>query len=130
MNRAVPFSDEQGCFVDKLALSIPLEKPVWLRRLKEAGWAYHRRPDAVSSHGEDSVVYRIQDEPDAVYMEQEQQRAWMNSQSEYDENQTASDDTDAMESEMEAIECAAQLREVWTPEMRAHSPAWCVMASG
>lgn len=38
----------------------------------------------------------------------------------YDENQTASDETDTMESEIEAIECAAQLR-AWTLEMRAQS---------
>ncbi|EDF0514017.1 chromosome partitioning protein ParB, partial [Salmonella enterica subsp. enterica serovar Enteritidis] len=41
-------------------------------------------------------------------------------QDQYDENQTASDETDALESEMEAIECAAQLR-AWTPEMRTES---------
>lgn len=41
-------------------------------------------------------------------------------QDQYDENQTASDETDALESEMEAIDCAAQLR-AWTPEMRAQS---------
>jgi Predicted transcriptional regulators len=65
------------------------------------------------------AVYRIQDEPDAVYTEQEQQRM-DELQNQYDKNQTASDETDAMESEMEAIECAAQLR-AWTPEMRAQS---------
>lgn len=64
-------------------------------------------------------MYRIQDEPDAVYTEQEQQRM-DELQDQYDENQIASDETDAMESEMEAIECAAQLR-AWTPEMRAQS---------
>lgn len=121
--RADLFSDEQGCFVDKLALDTALlEKlQVVAECLKEAeGWAWATgRLDAVSSHGEDSAVYRIQDEPDAVYTEQEQQRM-DELQSEYDENQTASDDTDAMESEMEAIECAAQLR-AWTPEMRAQS---------
>lgn len=121
--RADLFSDEQGCFVDKLALDTALlEKlQVVAECLKEAeGWAWATgRLDVVSSHGEDSAVYRIQDEPDAVYTEQEQQRM-DELQSEYDENQTASDDTDAMESEMEAIECAAQLR-AWTPEMRAQS---------
>ncbi len=109
--------------MDKLALDTALlEKlQVVAECLKEAeGWAWATgRLDAVSSHGEDSAVYRIQDEPDAVYTEQEQQRM-DELQSEYDENQTASDDTDAMESEMEAIECAAQLR-AWTPEMRAQS---------
>lgn len=75
--------------------------------------------ELVSSHGEDSAVYRIQDEPDAVYTEQEQQRM-DELQDLYDENQTASDETDALESEMEAIDCAAQLR-AWTPEMRAQS---------
>ena len=121
--RADLFSDEQGGFVDKLALDTALlEKlQVVAECLKEAeGWAWATgRLDAVSYHGEDSVVYRIQHEPDAVYTEQEQQRM-DELQGEYDENQTASDETDAMESEMEAIECAAQLR-AWTPEMRAQS---------
>ncbi|EGI5210752.1 ParB/RepB/Spo0J family partition protein, partial [Salmonella enterica subsp. enterica serovar Brunei] len=121
--RADLFSDEQGGFVDKLALDTALlEKlQVVAECLKEAeGWAWATgRMDAVSYHGEDSAVYRIQDEPDAVYTEQEQQRM-DELQDQYDENQTASDETDAMESEMEAIECAAQLR-AWTPEMRAQS---------
>lgn len=121
--RADLFRDEQGGFVDKLALDTDLlEKlQVVAECLKEAeGWAWATgRLDAVSSHGEDSAVYRIQDEPDAVYTEQEQQRM-DELQGEYDENQSASDETDAMESEMEAIECAAQLR-AWTPEMRAQS---------
>ncbi|EAX2276325.1 ParB/RepB/Spo0J family partition protein [Salmonella enterica subsp. enterica] len=121
--RADLFSDEQGGFVDKLALDTALlEKlQVVAECLKEAeGWAWATgRLDAVSYHGEDSAVYRIQDEPDAVYTEQEQQRM-DELQDQYDENQTASDETDAMESEMEAIECAAQLR-AWTPEMRAQS---------
>ncbi|EEB5174061.1 ParB/RepB/Spo0J family partition protein [Salmonella enterica subsp. enterica serovar Newport] len=121
--RADLFSDEQGGFVDKLALdSALLEKlQVVAECLKEAeGWAWATgRMELVSSHGEDSAVYRIQDEPDAVYTEQEQQRM-DELQDQYDENQTASDETDALESEMEAIECAAQLR-AWTPEMRAQS---------
>ncbi len=121
--RADLFSYEQGGFVDKLALDTALlEKlQVVAECLKEAeGWAWAMgRLDAVSSHGEDSAVYRIQDEPDAVYTEQEQQRM-DESQDQYDENQTASDETDALESEMEAIECAAQLR-AWTPEMRVQS---------
>ncbi|HHV7675304.1 TPA: ParB/RepB/Spo0J family partition protein, partial [Salmonella enterica] len=121
--RADLFSDEQGGFVDKLALDTALlEKlQVVAECLKEAeGWAWATgRMELVSSHGEDSAVYRIQDEPDAVYTEQEQQRM-DELQDQYDENQTASDDTDALESEMEAIDCAAQLR-AWTPEMRAQS---------
>ncbi|ASG19289.1 ParB/RepB/Spo0J family partition protein [Salmonella enterica] len=121
--RADLFSDEQGGFVDRLALDTALlEKIQWVAEcLKEAeGWAWCAgRMDAVSYHGEDSAVYRIQDEPDEVYTEQEQQRL-DELQERYDENQTASDETDAMESEMEAIECAAQLR-AWTPEMRAES---------
>ncbi|EBS7473382.1 ParB/RepB/Spo0J family partition protein, partial [Salmonella enterica] len=121
--RADLFSDEQGGFVDKLALDTALlEKlQVVAECLKEAeGWAWATgRMELVSSHGEDSAVYRIQDEPDAVYTEQEQQRM-DELQDQYDENQTASDETDALESEMEAIDCAAQLR-AWTPEMRAQS---------
>ncbi|EAO9679166.1 chromosome partitioning protein ParB [Salmonella enterica] len=121
--RADLFSDEQGGFVDKLALDTALlEKlQVVAECLKEAeGWAWATgRMELVSSHGEDSAVYRIQDEPDAVYTEQEQQRM-DELQDLYDENQTASDETDALESEMEAIDCAAQLR-AWTPEMRAQS---------
>lgn len=44
--------------------------------LKEAeGWAWCAgRMEPVSRYGEDTEVYRIQDEPDAVYTEQEQQR--------------------------------------------------------
>ncbi len=121
--RADLFSDEQGGFVDKLALDTALlEKlQVVAECLKEAeGWAWATgRMELVSSHGEDSAVYRIQDEPDAVYTEQEQQRM-DELQDQYDEDQTASDETDALESEMEAIDCAAQLR-AWTPEMRAQS---------
>ncbi|ECA9146233.1 chromosome partitioning protein ParB [Salmonella enterica subsp. enterica serovar Montevideo] len=121
--RADLFSDEQGGFVDKLALDTALLEKIQVvaECLKEAeGWAWATgRLDAISSHGGDSSVYRIQDEPDAVYTEQEQQR--MNDlQDQYDENQTASDETDTMESEIEAIECAAQLR-AWTLEMRAQS---------
>ncbi|ENN4136411.1 chromosome partitioning protein ParB, partial [Salmonella enterica subsp. enterica serovar 1,4,[5],12:i:-] len=84
------------------------------------GWAWCAgRMEPVSRYGEDTEVYRIQDEPDAVYTEQEQQRL-DELQELYDENQTASDETDTMESEIEAIECAAQLR-AWTLEMRAQS---------
>lgn len=121
--RADLFSDEQGGFVDKLALDTALlEKLQWVAEcLKEAeGWAWCAgRMEPVSRYGEDTAVYRIQDEPDAVYTEQEQQRL-DELQELYDENQTASDETDTMESEIEAIECAAQLR-AWTLEMRAQS---------
>ncbi|EGL1840005.1 ParB/RepB/Spo0J family partition protein [Salmonella enterica] len=121
--RADLFSEEQGGFVDRLALDTALlEKlQVVAECLKEAeGWAWCAgRMEPVSRYGEDATVYRIQDEPDAVYTEQEQQRL-DELQELYDENQTASDETNAMESEMEAIECAAQLR-AWTPEMRAES---------
>ncbi|EHB2254336.1 ParB/RepB/Spo0J family partition protein [Salmonella enterica subsp. enterica serovar Oranienburg] len=121
--RADLFSDEQGGFVDRLALDTALlEKIQWVAEcLKEAeGWAWCAgRMEPVSRCGEDAAVYRIQDEPDEVYTEQEQQRL-DELQELYDENQTASDETDAMESEMEAIECAAQLR-AWTPEIRAES---------
>ncbi|EDJ8987799.1 chromosome partitioning protein ParB [Salmonella enterica subsp. diarizonae] len=121
--RADLFSDEQGGFVDRLALDTALlEKIQWVAEcLKEAeGWAWCAgRMEPVSRCGEDAAVYRILDEPDEVYTEQEQQRL-DELQELYDENQTASDETDAMESEMEAIECAAQLR-AWTPEVRAES---------
>lgn len=121
--RADLFSDEQSGFVDKLALDTALlEKLQWVAEcLKEAeGWAWCAgRMEPVSRYGEDTEVYRIQDEPDAVYTEQEQQRL-DELQELYDENQTASDETDTMESEIEAIECAAQLR-AWTLEMRAQS---------
>ncbi|HAF4902813.1 TPA: ParB/RepB/Spo0J family partition protein [Salmonella enterica] len=121
--RADLFSDEQGGFVDKLALDTALlEKLQWVAEcLKEAeGWAWCAgRMEPVSRYGEDTAVYRIQDEPDAVYTEQEHQRL-DELQELYDENQTASDETDTMESEIEAIECAAQLR-AWTLEMRAQS---------
>lgn len=78
--------------------------------LKEAeGWAWATgRMEAVSYHGEDAMVYRIQDEPEAVYTEQEQQRL-DELQDLYDENQTASDETDVMEAEMAVIGCAAQV---------------------
>ncbi|ENC7538845.1 ParB/RepB/Spo0J family partition protein [Salmonella enterica subsp. enterica serovar Brandenburg] len=121
--RADLFSDEQGGFVDKLVLDTALlEKLQWVAEcLKEAeGWAWCAgRMEPVSRYGEDTEVYRIQDEPDAVYTEQEQQRL-DELQELYDENQTASDETDTIESEIEAIECAAQLR-AWTLEMRAQS---------
>ncbi|ECG2029264.1 ParB/RepB/Spo0J family partition protein [Salmonella enterica subsp. enterica serovar Hato] len=121
--RADLFSDEQGGFVDKLALDTALlEKLQWVAEcLKEAeGWAWCAgRMEPVSRYGEDTEVYRIQDEPDAVYTEQEQQRL-DELQELYDENQTASDETDTIESEIEAIECAAQVR-AWTLEMRAQS---------
>lgn len=121
--RADLFSDEQGGFVDRLALDTALlEKlQVVAECLKEAeGWAWATgRMEAVSYHGEDAMVYRIQDEPEAVYTEQEQQRL-DELQDLYDENQTASDETDAMEAEMAVIGCAAQVR-AWTPEMRAQS---------
>lgn len=121
--RADLFSDEQSGFVDKLALDTALlEKLQWVAEcLKEAeGWAWCAgRMEPVSRYGEDTEVYRIQDEPDAVYTDQEQQRL-DELQELYDENQTASDETDTMESEIEAIECAAQLR-AWTLEMRAQS---------
>ncbi|EHJ7195567.1 ParB/RepB/Spo0J family partition protein [Salmonella enterica subsp. enterica serovar Victoria] len=121
--RADLFSDEQGGFVDKLALDTALlEKlQVVAECLKEAeGWAWCAgRMESVSRYGEDAAVYRIQDEPDEVYTEQEQQRL-DELQERYDENQTASDETDAMEAEMDAIGCAAQLR-AWTPEIRAQS---------
>lgn len=121
--RADLFSDEQGGFVDRLALDTALlEKlQVVAECLKEAeGWAWATgRMEAVSYHGEDAMVYRIQDEPEAVYTEQEQQRL-DELQDLYDENQTASDETDAMEAEMAVIGCAAQIR-AWTPEMRAQS---------
>ncbi|HAF2461326.1 TPA: ParB/RepB/Spo0J family partition protein [Salmonella enterica] len=121
--RADLFSEEQGGFVDRLALDTALLEKLQIvaECLKEAeGWAWCAgRMEPVSRYGEDATVYRIQDEPDAVYTEQEQQRL-DELQELYDENQTASDETDALESEMEAIECAAQLR-AWTPEMRAQS---------
>ncbi|EEK3037536.1 ParB/RepB/Spo0J family partition protein [Salmonella enterica] len=121
--RADLFSEEQGGFVDRLALDTALlEKLQWVAEcLKEVeGWAWCAgRMEPVSRYGEDATVYRIQDEPDAVYTEQEQQRL-DELQELYDENQTASDETDALESEMEAIDCAVQLR-AWTPEMRAQS---------
>ncbi|EBC2121765.1 ParB/RepB/Spo0J family partition protein [Salmonella enterica] len=121
--RADLFSEEQGGFVDRLALDTALlEKLQWVAEcLKEAeGWAWCAgRMEPVSRYGEDATVYRIQDEPDAVYTEQEQQRL-DELQDQYDENQTASDETDALESEMNVIECAAQLR-AWTPEMRTES---------
>ncbi|EKK3319342.1 ParB/RepB/Spo0J family partition protein [Salmonella enterica] len=121
--RADLFSEEQGGFVDRLALDTALlEKLQWVAEcLKEAeGWAWCAgRMEPVSRYGEDATVYRIQDEPDAVYTEQEQQRL-DELQDQYDENQTASDETDALESEMNVIECVAQLR-AWTPEMRTES---------
>ncbi|EAW9895349.1 ParB/RepB/Spo0J family partition protein [Salmonella enterica] len=121
--RADLFSEEQGGFVDRLALDTALlEKlQVVAECLKEAeGWAWCAgRMEPVSRYGEDATVYRIQDKPDAVYTEQEQQQM-DELQDQYDENQTASDETDALESEMNVIECAAQLR-AWTPEMRAQS---------
>ncbi|EIW3594100.1 ParB/RepB/Spo0J family partition protein [Salmonella enterica] len=121
--RADLFSEEQGGFVDRLALDTALlEKlQVVAECLKEAeGWAWCAgRMEPVSRYGEDATVYRIQDEPDAVYTEQEQQRL-DELQDQYDENQTASDETDALESEMNVIECVAQLR-AWTPEMRTES---------
>ncbi|EEO7837998.1 ParB/RepB/Spo0J family partition protein [Salmonella enterica] len=121
--RADLFSEEQGGFVDRLALDTALlEKlQVVAECLKEAeGWAWCAgRMEPVSRYGEDATVYRIQDEPDAVYTEQVQQ-CLDELQDQYDENQTASDETDALESEMNVIECAAQLR-AWTPEMRTES---------
>ncbi|EIG0951500.1 TPA: ParB/RepB/Spo0J family partition protein [Salmonella enterica subsp. enterica serovar Muenchen] len=121
--RADLFSEEQGGFVDRLALDTALlEKlQVVAECLKEAeGWAWCAgRMEPVSRYGEDATVYRIQDEPDAVYTEQEQ-LCLDELQDQYDENQTASDETDALESEMNVIECAAQLR-AWTPEMRTES---------
>ncbi|EGC5602230.1 ParB/RepB/Spo0J family partition protein [Salmonella enterica] len=117
------FSDEQGGFVDKLALDTALLEKLQIvaECLKEAeGWAWaFGRMDSLSYHGEDATVYRIQDEPDEVYTDQERQRM-DELQDLYDENQTASDETDAMEAEMKSIECAAQIR-AWTPEMRAQS---------
>lgn len=121
--RADLFSDEQGGFVDRLALDTALlEKIQWVAEcLKEAeGWAWCAgRMEPVSRYGEDAAVYRIQDEPDEIYTEQEQQRM-DELQERYDENQTASDETDAMAAEMAFIECVAQVR-AWTPEMRAES---------
>ena len=77
-SRADLFSDEQGGFVDKLALDTALLEKLGGGRVPERGRGLEHgatgRPDAVSYHGEDSVVYRIQHEPDAVYTEQEQQR--------------------------------------------------------
>ncbi|HHE5972211.1 TPA: ParB/RepB/Spo0J family partition protein, partial [Citrobacter braakii] len=117
------FSDEQGGFVDKLALDAALLEKlrVVAECLKEAeGWAWATgRMEAISYYGEDSAVYRIQDEPEAVYTEQEQQRM-DELQDLYDENQYASDETYAMEAEMKAIKCVAHVR-AWTADMRAQS---------
>lgn len=68
--RADLFSDEQGGFVDKLALDTALlEKlQVVAEYLKDAeGWAWATgRMKTVSLSREDRAVHLIQDEPDAV----------------------------------------------------------------
>lgn len=117
------FSDEQGGYVDSLALDTALlEKlQVVAECLKAAeGWAWATgRMDSVSHYGEDAKVYQLQAAPEAVYTEEETRRL-EELQALYDENQTASAETDAMETEMAAIDCAAQVR-AWTPEQRAGS---------
>ncbi|MGK7604708.1 ParB/RepB/Spo0J family partition protein, partial [Salmonella enterica] len=65
-------------FVAKLELDKALlVKLQWVAVcLKDAdGWAWCAgRMEPVSRYGVDTEVYRIHDEPDAVYTEQEQQR--------------------------------------------------------
>ncbi|QGY33178.1 ParB/RepB/Spo0J family partition protein [Pantoea cypripedii] len=110
------FSDEQGGYVDALALDTAvLEKlQIIAEGICEAeGWAWNSaRMNAVSSYGDDAKSYRMQVPLEAALTPDERLRI--------DELQMMDDETgnDAVEAEIASIKCAAKIRG-WTAEQKA-----------
>nr|WP_247595132.1 ParB/RepB/Spo0J family partition protein [Salmonella enterica] len=108
------FSDEEGGYVDTLALDTALLEKLQTvaEGLREAeGWAWCAgQMEAVSYHGEDARRYDILTQPKVVLSADEQQFL--------DEADALSDDDTYPEAEISAIACAAKVR-AWSEEQRA-----------
>ncbi|EBW6765679.1 hypothetical protein DP806_16575 [Salmonella enterica subsp. enterica serovar Saintpaul] len=108
------FSDEEGGYVDTLALDTALLEKLQTvaEGLREAeGWSWCTgKMEAISYHGGDARRYDILAQPKVVLSEDEQRFL--------DEADALSDDDTYPEAEINAIACAAKVR-AWSEEQRA-----------
>jgi ParB family chromosome partitioning protein len=114
------FSADNGGFVDTVLLDTRV-----LGKLAQAaedlktteGWSWClARMESVRYHGEDAQVYVLQDEPNPVYSEEEEERL-ASLQDQFDAFESECDESAALELEITAMESAGMER-AWTQEMK------------
>jgi len=114
------FSADDGGFVDTVLLDTRV-----LEKLTQAaedlktteGWSWClARMESVRYHGEDAQVYVLQDEPNPVYSEEEEERL-ASLQDQYEAFESECDESAALELEIAAMESAGTDR-AWTQEMK------------
>jgi len=114
------FSADEGGFVDSVLLDTRvMDKLTQVADDLKAteGWSWClARMEPVRYHGEDSQVYVLQEEPDPVYSEEEEERL-ASLQDQYDAFETECDESAALELEIAALESAGTDR-AWTQEMK------------
>lgn len=115
------FSADEGGYIDALTLDTALLEKLQLvaEHLREVeGWGWCAgRLDTVRWHGEDAKTYIFPRDVTPVYTDAEQEHLDTLS-GQYDEYDTVCEESQALEAEMAAIECAAELR-AWNTEFRA-----------
>lgn len=117
------FSDDEGGYVDRVALDVALLEKLQAvaEHLREAeGWEWCAgRMEPVGECREDAGTYRCLPEPEAVLTEAEEER--LNElMTRYDAPENQCEESDLLEAEMKLMRCMAKVR-AWTPEMRAGS---------
>ncbi|HBE3214714.1 TPA: ParB/RepB/Spo0J family partition protein [Escherichia coli] len=117
------FSDDEGGYVDCVALDAALLEKLWAvaESLREAeGWEWCAgRMEPVGECREDAGTYRCLPEPEAVLTEAEEER--LNKlMTRYDALENQCEESDLLEAEMKLMRCMAKVR-AWTPEIRAGS---------
>lgn len=114
------FSADEGGFVDTVLLDTRvLEKLVQVAEdLKTTeGWSWClARMESVRYHGEDAQSYALQEEPDPVYSEEEEERL-ASLQDQYDAFDAECDESVALALEIESMETAG-MANAWTQEMK------------
>ena len=117
------FSDDEGCYVDCVALDAALLEKLqavaeFLREAEGWGWCAGRM-EPVGECREDARAYRNLPEPEAVLTEAEEEH--LNElMARYDALENQCEESDLLAAEMKLIDCMAKVR-AWTPEMRAGS---------
>lgn len=114
------FSADEGGFVDAVLLDTRvLEKLVQVADdLKTTeGWSWClARMEPVRYHGEDAQVYTLQEEPDPVYSEEEEERL-ASLQDQYEAFDAECDESVALALEIESMETTGMVN-AWTQEMK------------
>lgn len=114
------FSEEQGGYVDALTLDTVLLEKLQLiaEHLREAeGWGWcSGRLDTVRWYGDDAATYLLPRDVTPVYTDAEQARM-TELDGLYNEYDAVCEESEALEAEMVAIECAAELR-AWNTDYR------------